>query len=131
MALRPCILLRAPEASGVQRWLRACILRRGVRGILPPMRTEVRLDPTGQSQPYEVRCHRCHCSFAPGTRQCLHCGGPLSLPGQAPFVLGAGAPGGSADEAETAPPSFARALLWLVSAGLAIALSALRACSER
>ena len=26
---------------------------------------------------YEVRCERCKTSFAPGTKQCVHCGGPL------------------------------------------------------
>ena len=26
---------------------------------------------------FEVRCERCKSSFAPGTKQCIHCGGPL------------------------------------------------------
>jgi len=26
---------------------------------------------------YEVRCERCKTSFAPGTKQCIHCGAPL------------------------------------------------------
>jgi hypothetical protein len=26
---------------------------------------------------FEVRCERCQTSFAPGTRQCVHCGGPI------------------------------------------------------
>jgi hypothetical protein len=26
---------------------------------------------------YEVRCERCQTSFAPGTKQCIHCGGAI------------------------------------------------------
>lgn len=26
---------------------------------------------------FEVRCERCKTSFAPGTKQCIHCGGPI------------------------------------------------------
>jgi hypothetical protein len=26
---------------------------------------------------FEVRCERCRTSFAPGTKSCIHCGGPL------------------------------------------------------
>jgi hypothetical protein len=26
---------------------------------------------------FEVRCERCKTSFAPGTRTCVHCGGPI------------------------------------------------------
>ena len=26
---------------------------------------------------FEVRCERCKTSFAPGTKQCIHCGGAL------------------------------------------------------
>lgn len=26
---------------------------------------------------YEVRCERCKTSFAPGTKQCIHCGGAI------------------------------------------------------
>jgi hypothetical protein len=88
------------------------------------------VDPQGQPQLYEVRCYRCNCSFAPGTRQCLHCGGRLLPPGIAPAgVMGTAAPGAE-QEVEAAPPSFARVLLWLVSAGLAVALSALQTCGR-
>jgi hypothetical protein len=92
------------------------------------MQKQPRFDSSGQPQPYEVRCHRCRCSFAPGTKQCLHCGGPL---GQPPFVLAAGPPGAADEEAAPTTPSFARGVLWLISAGVAVALSALQTCSER
>ncbi len=29
---------------------------------------------TDRSHAYEVRCEHCQASFAPGTRQCVHCG---------------------------------------------------------
>ncbi len=40
---------------------------------------------------YEVRCERCRTSFAPGTKQCAHCGGAIGrqlLGFQLPGVLG-------------------------------------------
>ena len=30
-----------------------------------------------QASNYEVRCERCRTSFAPETKRCVHCGGPL------------------------------------------------------
>jgi hypothetical protein len=80
------------------------------------------------NQPYEVRCHRCQCSFAPGTKQCLHCGGPLGALVEFPFARGPG--GAAAEEPEVQVPSFARAVLWLLSAAVAIALSALQTCGR-
>ncbi len=32
---------------------------------------------TDRSHTYEVRCEHCQASFAPGTRQCVHCGRKL------------------------------------------------------
>ena len=32
----------------------------------------------GQPTPYEVYCHHCRVTFAPGTRRCVHCSGRLS-----------------------------------------------------
>jgi hypothetical protein len=37
--------------------------------------------PRGEPAPYEVRCPRCNTSFAPETRRCVHCGGPVAAPG--------------------------------------------------
>jgi hypothetical protein len=77
-----------------------------------------------------VRCHHCHCSFAPGTRQCLHCGGKLGLSPEPPFGRASlDAPAGQAED-EIPVPSFARAVLWVLSAGVAIALSALQTCNR-
>jgi hypothetical protein len=79
--------------------------------------------------PYEVRCYRCRCSFAPGTPRCVHCGERI---GGAPVpfgvVEGASPPATADDEARAEVPSFARGLLWLVSAGAAVLLSALQTC---
>jgi hypothetical protein len=91
------------------------------------MRVErpLELQPT---TPYEVRCHRCQCSFAPGTRNCVHCGerlGGASLFGR---VDGASPPAGADDEGQPQVPSFARGMLWLLSAGAAVLLSALQTC---
>lgn len=78
--------------------------------------------------PYEVRCYRCRCSFAPGTKHCVHCGERI---GGAPAPIGldgASPPAGADGEARPEVPSFARGLLWLVSAGAAVLLSALQTC---
>jgi hypothetical protein len=80
-----------------------------------------------QTEPYEVRCHRCHCSFAPGTKQCLHCGGRLGPPLELPFV-GGPAPAAGDEGADVQVPGFARIALWAVSAAVALGLSALQTC---
>jgi hypothetical protein len=88
--------------------------------------TAFALQPT---TPYEVRCYRCQCSFAPGTKRCVHCGERI---GGAPVAIGlvdgASPPAGAADDARPEVPSFARGLLWLVSAAAAVLLSALQTC---
>lgn len=81
------------------------------------------------NQPYEVRCHRCQCSFAPGTKQCLHCGGPLGAP-KLEHSFARGPAGAAAEEPEVQVPSFARVVLWLLSAAVAIGLSALQTCGR-
>ena len=40
----------------------------------------------GARTPYEVYCHHCHVTFPAEARRCLHCGGPLSPPGQGPSL---------------------------------------------
>jgi hypothetical protein len=85
------------------------------------------LQPT---TPYEVRCYRCQCSFAPGTKRCVHCGerigGPPATFGA--MLEGATPPAGAEDEERPEVPSPGRGLLWLVSAGAAVLLSALQTC---
>lgn len=86
------------------------------------------MEAPASNQPYEVRCLQCQCSFAPGTKQCLHCGGPLGPRPELPFARGPA--GASAEEAEVQVPSFARVVLWLLSAAIAIALSAIQTCNR-
>jgi hypothetical protein len=92
------------------------------------MRRDTAVEPQ-PTTPYEVRCYRCHCSFAPGTKRCVHCGERIG--GAAtPFGLveGASPPAAGDDEARPEVPSLARGVLWLVSAGAAVLLSALQTC---
>jgi len=42
----------------------------------------------GAQTPFEVYCHDCKCSFAVGTRVCVHCGRRLGRPGSARLVPG-------------------------------------------
>jgi hypothetical protein len=101
----------------------------------------------GEPAPYEVRCPRCNTSFAPETRRCVHCGGPVAAPGaqratQRPEVRRparvpgaqrpATGPGGLeevADEEEIqlrlAP---ARSALWVATLLIAVVASLLRTC---
>ena len=93
------------------------------------------MEQPGTSGAYEVRCHRCQCSFAPGTRRCLHCGGPLGEGLAARLRLGGsggelGEPAGTGEEGAPQVPSFARAVIWLVSAGVAVLLSVLQTCGS-
>jgi hypothetical protein len=87
------------------------------------------LEAPAQSTLYEVRCYSCQCSFAPGTKRCLHCGGRLGPPSELPF--GRAQVDVPVDgEAEIQVPTLARVALWVVSAGVAIALSALQTCGR-
>lgn len=87
---------------------------------------------------YEVRCERCQTSFAPETKRCLHCGGPLHS-GHIVASRGAGTASGEPasgplpddpDEAqeELMASGRGRGLFWLLTAALAIAGSAVRTC---
>ena len=86
---------------------------------------------------YEVRCERCRTSFAPETKRCIHCGGPLGRgigallrPGAAPDGRAAG-PDVEAEAEEETLQVPGRSLLWVVTAVLALGISLLRACMER
>lgn len=97
---------------------------------------------------YEVRCESCKTSFPPETKRCIHCGGPLGaglgrwLPSRAgpgpaaarPAPAGSAPPGAPApEEADEDELPFQRGgrIIWLVTAAIAIVLSALRSCVER
>jgi hypothetical protein len=82
------------------------------------------------SNPYEVRCERCGTSFAPETKRCVHCGGPLGA-GLAVWLprtpSGAAAP---ADEEEGELTHLrGRSVFWVVAAVLAMLGSLLRNCA--
>jgi hypothetical protein len=78
--------------------------------------------------PFEVRCAACNCSFAAGTKQCVHCGGRLGTGLDAPWM---GAPAGGVDDGEAAGPWSAKVLLYVATGVIAVAAQMLRACSER
>lgn len=89
------------------------------------------------SNVYEVRCERCRTSFAPETKRCIHCGGPLGRgigallqPGAAPNGRAA-EPDAEAEVEEEIVQVPGRNLLWIVTAVLALGVSLLRACMER
>jgi hypothetical protein len=80
---------------------------------------------------YEVRCESCRTSFPPETKRCIHCGGPIGG-GLGRWLPGGAAPAGaSAEDGEEASPasSRARTVLWLVTAVIAVVMSALRNCA--
>lgn len=87
---------------------------------------------------YEVRCPRCRTSFAPETRRCIHCGGPLeagrivaAMPdGRAPSEPQSGELPEDPDEAqaELALGGRGRGVLWILMALLAAAGSVVRNC---
>ena len=80
--------------------------------------------------PFEVRCAACKCSFAAGTKQCVHCGGPLGAGLDAPWLQAAA---GRADEgqSEAVGPGVAKVLLYVAMGVIAVAAQMLKACSER
>ena len=88
---------------------------------------------------YEVRCPRCRTSFAPETRRCVHCGGPVqagrivastSGSGRPPTEPQSGVLPEDPDEAqeELALGGRGRGVLWLLTAVLAVLGSLARTC---
>jgi hypothetical protein len=80
--------------------------------------------------PFEVRCAACQCSFAAGTKQCVHCGGPLGTGVDAAWLRAAA---GRADDGEPSAlgPGFAKVFVYVAMGVVAVALQMLKACSER
>jgi hypothetical protein len=88
--------------------------------------------------PYEAWCPRCKVTWAPGTRSCVHCGGPVSasrtpLASDSLPTLPAGAD--TAPRSEEAAPRtalrpvrFGIATLWLV---VAVAGAIARHCARQ
>ncbi len=84
-----------------------------------------------QADYYEARCERCRTSFAPGTRQCIHCGGPIGRrrfglePPGVPRTAGPGA-----DEARQPELSGGAGRLFRgVLIALAVGVALVRACN--
>jgi hypothetical protein len=81
--------------------------------------------------PYEVRCHHCDTSFAPGTPKCIHCGMRLGRPipiGEASITDPILASGEEEEEDERVRPGVGRNLIWVITAFAMLVGSALRAC---
>ena len=75
---------------------------------------------------YEVRCHQCDCSFAPGTKRCIHCGERIGRPIRIQGLeLGDQE---ATEEVEMGSPTFLRGALWAVTAVIAMIMTAVRAC---
>ncbi|MBW2394108.1 MAG: hypothetical protein JRG95_07540 [Deltaproteobacteria bacterium] len=90
-----------------------------------------------QSDVPEVRCERCQTSFAPETKQCVHCGGPLGrrqiFGGRKQQDDPAGGEMASPyeydDESEELKlQSRGRNVVWILTAVLAMGMSLLRTC---
>ena len=79
--------------------------------------------------PFEVRCAACQCSFAAGTKQCVHCGARLGAALDAPWLRAAGRP--DEGEPEAVGPWFAKIFIYVAMGVVAVALQMLKACSER
>jgi hypothetical protein len=82
---------------------------------------------------YEVRCANCNTSFPPETKRCIHCGGPLGtglgrLLGSRPAPAGLPRDEDAADD--ELPFQRGRSIVWVVTAVIALVLSALRSCAE-
>jgi hypothetical protein len=80
---------------------------------------------------YEVRCENCRTSFPPETKRCIHCGAPIGG-GAGRWLPSGGEPAGASegDDEQPLPASRVRNLLWLVTAVLAVVMSALRNCAQ-
>ncbi len=82
----------------------------------------------------EVRCERCKTSFAPGTKQCIHCGGAIGrrlLAFDALAGRGADVPGDSEREpnAPDEQPKLGR-ILQLAMIALVVVTAIARSCFE-
>ena len=87
-----------------------------------------------QAAAYEVRCPNCQTSFAPETKRCVHCGGPLgrgrilaSVPAQHGIQV-QGPHGQVEDEEDFELATRARNRLWVVMAVMAVIASVARTC---
>jgi hypothetical protein len=88
------------------------------------------------SEAYEVRCESCESSFAPGTRNCVHCGRRIGGGLMAALTQGradaegleTAPPDPFGEEEEVQGPSRGKGMIWMVL--LAMIASALRFCSE-
>jgi hypothetical protein len=80
---------------------------------------------------YEIRCENCKTSFPPETKRCIHCGGPLGT-GLGRLLTSSRAPGAPAEDEDDVEIPFQRGrnVIWVVTAGIALVLSMLRACAQ-
>ena len=83
---------------------------------------------------YEVRCHQCETTFAPGTRRCIHCGAPLA---KGRRVVSTGERFDPNQVAEDQPPEEGellsrgpRTAVWVVVALVTAVASMLRTCVD-
>ena len=86
------------------------------------------------SPAYEIRCTHCDTSFAPGTKNCVHCGRRIG--GRLAEVLGAGGqsehlPGRIEEVEETEMPGSGRSPVWVLTALFLVASAVLRTCAEQ
>jgi ribosomal protein L37E len=80
---------------------------------------------------YEVRCPRCDTSFAPETRRCLHCGGPVGKGRIFASLTGEEQAGRAEDAPEADLARGLRNPLWVLTVILAVAISVARTCAEQ
>jgi hypothetical protein len=82
---------------------------------------------------YEVRCPSCNTSFPPETKRCIHCGGPLGSGVGRWLAAARSGTSPAEEEQEEAELPFQRGrnIVWVVTAVIALVLSALRSCAER
>jgi hypothetical protein len=90
------------------------------------------LELTTTTPPYEVRCEACKCSFAAGTKRCVHCGGPLGTGLDAQWLrVAAGRADAGEGDPEATGPWFGKVLLYVATGAVAVLAHALRTCSDR
>jgi hypothetical protein len=85
------------------------------------------MERQSETTAYEVRCLRCDCSFAPGTKRCLHCGERIGRPIRIEGLTGVLDERGD-DEVEVGSPTFLRGAMWALTAIVAMVMTAVRAC---